>query len=122
LTTTTALSQVSAAIALRPSSFHVREECQTVLWGSYQGPTGYAIKVVSGVPSLKITLANWLGIAVTSNTTMKQYSSEYFQEAGARGGKASRAKLTPEQRKESARAAAKARWAKEKAKKAGADK
>jgi hypothetical protein len=40
--------------------------------------------------------------------------TEYFKEFGRKGGKATARKLTPEQRKESARKAAKARWAKKK--------
>jgi hypothetical protein len=39
---------------------------------------------------------------------------EYLAKLGRRGGKATAAKLTPEQRKASARKAAQARWAKSK--------
>jgi hypothetical protein len=68
---------------------------------------------------LKILLADRLRIAVTSDTTMKVYSSEYFQACGTKGGKATQAKYTPEERKERARALAQARWAKKAAKTSG---
>lgn len=41
---------------------------------------------------------------------------QYFAKFGKEGGKARAKKLTPEERKESARKAARARWAKQKAK------
>jgi hypothetical protein len=41
---------------------------------------------------------------------------EFFAKHGRRGGKATARKLTPEQRRESASRAAKARWSKEKKK------
>ncbi len=43
---------------------------------------------------------------------MKTWSREYFKAQGRRGGKKSRAALTPAQRSEVARKAAQARWAK----------
>jgi hypothetical protein len=42
----------------------------------------------------------------------KIYSEEYFRKQGAKGGKLSAKILSPEERRESARKAAKARWAK----------
>jgi hypothetical protein len=42
----------------------------------------------------------------------KNELSEYLRKLGSKGGKATAKKLTPEQRKESARKAAQARWAK----------
>jgi general stress protein YciG len=47
---------------------------------------------------------------------MANFSKKFFQEQGRKGGKKSRAAATPEQRKERARKAAKARWARRKAK------
>jgi hypothetical protein len=44
----------------------------------------------------------------------KQEIRDYFAKFGKQGGKARAKKLTPEQRKASARKAAQARWAKEK--------
>jgi len=41
---------------------------------------------------------------------MKTWSAEYFKAQGRRGGKKSRAALTPAQRTEAARKAAQARW------------
>jgi general stress protein YciG len=42
----------------------------------------------------------------------KDEMSEYLRKLGRKGGKATAKKLTPEQRKEAARKAARARWAK----------
>jgi hypothetical protein len=42
----------------------------------------------------------------------KDEMSEYLRKLGRKGGKATAKKLTPEQRKESARKAAEARWKK----------
>jgi general stress protein YciG len=44
----------------------------------------------------------------------KEEIREYFAKFGRKGGKATAKKMTPEQRKEIASNAAKARWAKEK--------
>ena len=44
----------------------------------------------------------------------KKEIREYFAKFGRKGGKAAAAKMTPEQRKASARKAAQARWAKKK--------
>jgi len=48
----------------------------------------------------------------------KKEIRDYFAKFGKRGGHATAKKMTPEQRKESARKAAQARWAKEKPAKA----
>lgn len=55
---------------------------------------------------------------VPSMTTKKEIR-DYFAKFGKQGGKARAENMTPEQRKESARKAAKARWAKEKPAKKG---
>jgi len=47
---------------------------------------------------------------------MPETLKEYFSRMGRKGGKASRRRLTPAERKESARRAALARWAREKKK------
>jgi hypothetical protein len=49
-----------------------------------------------------------------SRVMMKDELSEYLRKLGRKGGKATAKRLTPEQRKESAKKAAQARWAKHK--------
>lgn len=44
----------------------------------------------------------------------KEEIREYFAKFGRKGGKAAARKMTPQERKDSARRAAKARWAKQK--------
>jgi hypothetical protein len=60
---------------------------------------------------------NFLGICETHPRMAKGKKREeltYAQQFARKGGKARAQKLTPEQRRESARKAAKARWAKRK--------
>lgn len=51
-------------------------------------------------------------IEIHARELTKGEMSEYLRKLGRKGGKATAKKLTPEQRKESARKAAEARWAK----------
>lgn len=50
----------------------------------------------------------------SSKTSSRSYTHSFFVAAGARGGKASAALLTPEQRTAKASRAARARWSKRK--------
>jgi len=51
---------------------------------------------------------------IEASKAVRAYMSELGRRGGPRGGKARAAKLTAEQRRESARKAAQARWAKAK--------